>query len=142
MAAPIRGRGSKFQRLVGSAYADIGETVTISGGGVTSETIDTTNLAPTNGFRTFISGVKDAEEVSIGLNLDPKFTADANKQALLRGDVEGDELVSYRILFSDGSHVTFSAVATAFTIGEQNVTDKVEATFTCKPSGKPVYADS
>ena len=93
---------------------------------------------------TYIGGVKDGGEVSVTLNLDPALAADAENQALLKGDVEGTEdTEQYKIEFaSAGPNIVFSAVPTGFEVSELSVTEKITATFTCKISGKPTWADA
>ncbi len=137
------GRGTVFSRDNGASYDDITEVVSLSGGGVTTELIDTTALNPASGFRTSISGVKNTEEVTVVLNLDPKLTtADANKHGLLKGDAEGSAKVNYRFTFVDGTTVTFSScTATGFILGDVAVDGKLEATFTFKPDGNAVWVD-
>lgn len=143
MSTANKGRGAVFSRNNSTDFDVIGEVVSIAPGGISKETIETTALNPADGFRTFIGGVKDASEVSVTLNLDPAIVADAQKQGLLYGDVAGDVDGEYKIAFSDGGpSLTFTAVATGFEIGELTVDGKVEATFNCKPSGKPVWADA
>lgn len=133
-----RGRGTTFSRIAQL----IGGVVSVSGGGVSSDTIETTELAPTDGFRSFIAGLKNSEEVSVSLNLDTKLTtADLKFQGLLKGDVEADAVVSYVITFISGAKVTFDAVATGFKVGDVNAEGKIDATFTCQPTGKPVWSD-
>jgi len=112
------GRGTVFSRDNGTTYDDIAEVVSMSGGGITTETIDTTGLNPASGFRTSIAGVKNTEEVTVVLNLDPRLTtADVNNHGLLKGDAEGSAKVNYRWTFVDGTTVTFnSCTATGFVL--------------------------
>lgn len=144
MASPTKGMGGIFSRYNGVDYDVIGEVLTITPPNPTKETIETTELNPTDGFHTFIAGVKDGGEVSVMFNFDPALTADAENQALLKGDVEGtDDTVQYKIEFaSAGPNIVFNAVATGFEVSELSVNEKITATFTCKVSGKPTWADS
>lgn len=141
MTAPARARNTIFERSAdgGTVWETIGEVTSISGGGITTEIIDTTALNPVDGFRTSIPGVKDTEEVSVSLNLDTDTEgADTFKQGLLRADVEGEEKPAYRMVFFDGGGVEFlSSTPTGFTLGDMTVEGKLEATFTFKPDGKP-----
>ena len=144
MAAPTKGMGGIFSRYNGVDYDVIGEVVTITPPSPTKETIETTELNPTDGFHTYIGGIKDGGEVSVTLNFDPATVADAENQTLLRADVEGtDDTVQYKIEFaSAGPNIVFSAVPTGFEVSEVSVNEKITATFTCKVSGKPTWADS
>lgn len=144
MAAPTKGMGGIFSRFNGVDYDVIGEVVSITPPSLTKETIETTGLNPTNGFHTYIGGIKDGGEVSVVLNFDPAVAADAENQALLKGDVESTtDTTQYKIEFaSAGPNIIFDAVATGFEVSEISVNEKVTATFTCKVSGKPTWADS
>ena len=139
MAAPDKGLGAIFSRYNGTTYDVIGEVVNITPPSVTKETIETTELNPANGFNTYIGG-----EVSVELNFDPALTADAENQALLKGDVEGtSDTEQYKIEFAAaGANVVFTAVPTGFTPGQIASNEKLTATFTCKVSGQPTWADS
>lgn len=144
MAAPTKGLGAIFSRYNGASFDVIGEVVTITPPSSTKETIETTGLNPTDGFNTYIGGIKDGGEVSITLNLDPAIVADAENQALLKGDVEGTaDSVQYKIEFaSAGPNIVFDAVPTGFEVSELAVNEKITATFNCKVTGKPTWADS
>ena len=52
MAAPTKGMGGVFSRYNGTGYDVIGEVVTITPPSPTKETIETTELNPTDGFHT------------------------------------------------------------------------------------------
>jgi len=70
-------------------------------------------------------------------------TADANNQGLLKADVEGDTAQTYKIVFAtSGPNVIFTAIATGFSVGEMTPDGKLDASFTCQPTGKPTWADS
>lgn len=138
-----KGRGTIFERWNGSSYDEVLGITSVAGGGVTADTIETTELNPADAFRTFMSGLKSGEEVSLGFNLDSLLTtADAKNQGLLKGDVEGDVNVQYRITFVSGANVVFTAVATAFTVGDVNAEGKIEGSASFQPSGKPTWADA
>ena len=143
MTAPARGRGGIFSRNNGTSWDVIGEVVKITPGGISKSAIKTTTLNPTDGFDTFMSGLKTAKPVTVVMNLDPAVVADVENQGLLYGDVAGDVDEEYAIEFvDDGPNLTFTAVAIDFDIGELNDEGLIPATFQCQPSGKPVWADS
>lgn len=142
MSAPKASRGASLSRYNGSAWDVIGEVIAITPPGPTADTIDTTQLQPTDGHRTFIKGLIDGGEVSVSLNFDANLTADAENQALLKADVEDPtiDLGQYAIEFWDGGpFVEFFAVPTSFPPGELTPEGKIEAAFTGKVSGKPTW---
>lgn len=143
MAAPTTGLGAIFSLQDGTTYNDIGEVISIQPPGVTAETIDTTELNPTDAFRTFIKSLKDGGEVTVVMHMDPATVADAENQSLLKAEVEGTDNSTAKIEFSDaGPNVIFSGPATGWTPGELTADGKIELTFTMKVSGKPIWADS
>ena len=144
MPAPDKGLGAIFSRYNGTDYDIIGEVVNITPPSVSKEPIETTELNPTDGFNTYIGGIKDGGEVTVELNFDPALTADAENQALLKADVEGSaDTEQYKIDFAvGGPNVVFTAVPTGFTPGQIAANEKLTVTFTCKISGRPVWADA
>lgn len=142
MAAPEKTRGTTFSRDNGTTYDVIGEVVAVTPPAVTRSAIETTNLNPTNDFRTYIAGVKDGGEISLTLNWDTAMSTDAENQALLYGDItDADAAVNYRIVFANSDYVTVSGILTAFTPSAEVIDGKREAAVTIKVTGKPAYTE-
>jgi predicted secreted protein len=113
----------------------IANLTSIDGVGVSSDTIETTNLSTEGGYRTFVTSLKDAGEVSISGHFDY-----ASHNALL-DDFEARTLDVYTIEFPDvlttnGTQWTFSAVVTAFSTSVE-LEDIVSFEATLKVSGRP-----
>jgi predicted secreted protein len=108
----------------------------IDGISVSSDTIETTNLSTEGGYRTFVTSLKDAGEVSISGHFD------FESHDLLLTDFEDGSVDSYTIEFPDsvathGTQWTFSAVVSAFSTSVA-MEDLISFDATLKVSGKPV----
>lgn len=107
----------------------------IDGVGVSSDTIETTNLSTDGGYRTFVTSLKDAGEVSISGHFD------YDSHSPLLDDFEAGTIDAYTIEFPDmattnGTQWTFSAVITAFSTSAE-LEDLISFEATLKVSGKP-----
>jgi len=113
----------------------------ISHDGLERESIETTAHDATDGWRTFIRGLKNAGEISISGNLLPgNATQDASTTAGLMGELDSDAThATYVILLADGSATSYIS-CTGFVTGF-NVTNPVDALSefdaTIKLSGEP-----
>lgn len=113
----------------------IANLTSIDGVGVSSDTIETTNLSTEGNYRTFVTSLKDAGEVSISGHFE--F---GDHEALL-ADFEDGSIDIYTIEFPDtgathGTQWTFSAVVTAFSTSVE-MEDLVGFESTLKVSGRP-----
>lgn len=99
----IAGVGTVFRRYDSSAEAweEIAEINNITGPGMTRETIDTSALDTEGGYRTFITGFRDAGTVSMSMN----FTREVYE--LLKDDFESDTPVGYEIILPDADNTSF-----------------------------------
>jgi predicted secreted protein len=79
----------------------LAEITSIEGPGMTRETIDTTALDTSGGYRTFIAGFKDAGTITLNMN----FTNAT--YTLIKGDFESNIPVKYQIVFPDTGNTTF-----------------------------------
>ena len=110
----------------------------IDGVGVSSDTIETTNLSVEGGYRTFVTSLKDAGEVSISGHFD------FESHNTLLADFEDGSVDTYTIEFPDkgtttGTTWTFSAVCSAFSTSVE-MEDLISFEATLKVSGKPTLA--
>lgn len=91
------GVGTVFKRwnTNTSAWDRIAEVNSIAGPTMTRDTIDTTSLDTTGGYRTFIAGFRNAGTLTINMN----FTRAAFE--LMKADFESDVVQNYEIELPD-----------------------------------------
>lgn len=94
------GVGTLFRYWSGSAWVSLGEVNNISGPGFSRETIDTTSLATTGGYRTFITGFRNPGTISFDLN----FLRDDFD--LLKTHFDSDDLQDYEIVLPDADQTS------------------------------------
>lgn len=114
--------------------AAIANLTSISGLDVSADTIETTTL-DSEGYRTYIQGLKDAGEISISGYLD----ATAGKgHAELFADFEAGTVDNYTIEFPAAMKAKweFGAIVTGFSTGAE-LEDLVSFEATLKISGQP-----
>lgn len=134
------GHGATFEMNTGSGFSTIGEVTNITPPALSKDAIDATHTESPQKYREFISGLRDAGEVSIELNFVPGSASDI----LIRQAYELDTAVACRItlpavLSSPTEMLTFDAIVTGYE-PEAPVEDKMTATLTLKVSGRPVYS--
>ena len=95
----ISGVGTKIYRRAGE-WEPMAEVNSISGPGMSRETIDVTSLDSNAGYREFISGIRDAGTVSLSMN----FTHDTYTQA--KADFESDVANEYKIVVNNPTQTT------------------------------------
>ena len=100
-SSAIAGVGTRFRRWGGSAFTDIAEINSITGPGMTRDTIDVTSLDSTGGYREFITGFRNPGTVTLAMNF-TRATYD-----VMFADFEGDTAVNYEILLDDDDHTSF-----------------------------------
>lgn len=108
----------------------IAEVTSITGPNMSRTTIDTTHLNTTDGYMQFITGLKDAGDLSFTIN----FTSDEYDK--LRQDFEGDQAKDYSLSLPEGTVIEFSGYVTELPLSVP-VNDRVTADITIKISGKP-----
>lgn len=127
----VRAVGTKIQ--IGSNF--IAELKSISGLELSADTIDTTALDSTGGYRQFIGGFKDAGEVGISGFFSPGDVG----QAAVYSAFESGVTQNYSIIFPAalGASWTFQGVVTKFATSAE-LEDAVSFEATIKVSGQPV----
>jgi predicted secreted protein len=106
-----------------------------------ADTVESTTLDSSDGYKTFVQGMKDGGEVSVTGYFD---VTDAGQLALDTAFEAGSE-DAYTITFpsSMGSPtVSFNAIVTKFMPGEANLEDLVGFEVTFKITGKPTIGTS
>lgn len=136
MSNAMAGLGTKFQRetAVPDTYEDVAEVISISGPGMSRDTIDTTTLDTADGYRTFIAALRDAGT----LELTASFVA--ADYELWKDEFELDTLQNYKILLTTGFNFIFAGLVTALPLNIA-VDDRITSDVTIKISGKVTVAD-
>ncbi|WNF31637.1 phage tail tube protein [Aeribacillus composti] len=115
----------------------IGELTSIGGLELSADTLDTTTLDSDGGYRTFVTGFKDAGEVSISGYFNPQHHKG------LYDDFEAGTEQQYTIEFPPkiGAKWEFKAVVTGYSTGAE-LEDLISFEATLKVSGKPTLTVS
>lgn len=98
MSDAIAGTGAVLKRVA----TPIAEVLSITGPGITRDTIEVTNLGSSGGYREFISGYRDGGELTFTINF---IYAGYNN---LKTDFESDNSVNYSVVLPDASNTTLS----------------------------------
>jgi len=125
----VVGVGVKFRRWSGSAWADVAEVNSISGPGMTKETIDVTSLDSTGGYREFIPGFRDGGTLQLTMNFSYAT------YSLMKTDFDSEDTVNYEIVFVDGTSFEFAGFVTELPL-EITPDDKVTSSVTIKITGE------
>jgi predicted secreted protein len=135
-SSAFSGVGTKLYRSTtsGGVYAALAEVNSISGPGMTRDTIDVTSLDSTGGYREFITGFRDAGEISFEMNMTHAA------YALLKADFESDALRYFKLVLPNDEQTifSFSGLVTQCPLNVP-MDDKVTANITIKISGSVTY---
>lgn len=134
------GFGTAFKRGDGAdpeVFTAIAEVTAINGFAMSKDTVDASHMTSTNRYREFISGLRDAGEVSIEINFDPDGTDIANAFT----DFNANVARNYQIVWADTSEFEFSGICTGVETGAP-VDDKMSATLTYKITGQPALTQA
>lgn len=134
MSDAIAGVGTAFKRGDGASaetFTAIAEVNSITGPTMTREFIDVTSLDSTAGYREFITGFRDAGQVTLNMN----FTRDGFEQ--MRLDFVDDNSHNYQIVLPDASTTTldFAGFVTDLPVSVPT-DDKVTVDVTIKITGE------
>lgn len=136
MTQAIAGVGAKLYRQnpSTSAWEVYGEVNTISGPGMSRDTIDATSLASTGGYREFITGFRDGGEVTFDMNF---IHADVVK---LFEDFDSNTARHFKIVLPDTVLSTFSFDGLVTGIPHSiPPDDKVTVSVTIKVTGQTLF---
>ena len=135
MSNAFAGVGTLFRRWnTGTTeWENIAEINSITGPGMTRDTIDVTSLDSTGGYREFIAGFRDGGTVGLSMNM-TRTTWD-----LMQTDFESDVLQNYEIVLSDveNTSIEFQGLVTEMPLSIP-ADDKVTMDVTIKISGQPL----
>jgi predicted secreted protein len=129
----VAGVGTVFQRWTALAWAHISEINSITGPGMSRDTIDVTSLDSTGGYREFIGGFRDGGTVVLAMN----FTRSTYETML--ADFESNVVQNYEICLPDTEVTTveFAGLVTELPLTIP-ADDKITADVTIKISGSVV----
>lgn len=131
MSGAKAGVGTQFRRWSGAVWVAIAEINSITGPGMTRDTIDVTSLDSIGGYREFIGGFRDGGTVQLTMNF-LRASLDTMKT-----DFEDDTLQGYEIVLPDDETTTleFSGLVTELPL-EIPPDDKITMTVSIKVSGQ------
>jgi predicted secreted protein len=131
----VAGVGTRFRRwnTTLTSWQDIAEINSITGPGMTRDTIDVTSLDSTGGYREFITGFRNAGTVALAMN----FTRDTYDQ--MKSDFESNLAKNYEIVLPDVENTTleFEGLVTELPLSIP-ADDKITADVTIQISGQVV----
>ena len=113
----------------------VGELTSIAGLELSADTIETTTLDSTDGYRTFIGGLRDGGEVSVSGFFKP---TDTNGQKAMLTNLNAGVAGSFSVVFPTAMSAswTFDGIVTSFATGAE-MEDAVTFESTIKVTGKP-----
>ena len=116
----------------------VGELTSIAGLELSADTIETTTLDSTDGYRTFIGGLRDGGEVSVSGFFKP---SDTNGQKAMLTNLNSGAAGSFSVVFPTALSAswTFDGIVTSFATGAE-MEDAVTFESTIKVTGKPTLA--
>lgn len=128
----ISGVGTQFRYWASATWNKLAEIVSLTGPGMTRETIKVTNLDSEGGFHEFITSFRDAGTVTLNMNF-TRATYDVVFSHFL-----SDTLVNYEIVLPDSETTTieFAGLVTECPISVA-AEDRITADVTIKISGEP-----
>lgn len=106
-SAAVSGVGTQFKRWSGTTWVALAEVNSITGPGMTRDTIDVTSLDSLGGYREFIAGFRNAGTVSLSMNLTQ------TSFATMLADFESPDTQNYEIqIHSLGIFLEFIGLVT------------------------------
>lgn len=136
--AGIDAFGTQLKRGDGGSpesFTALAEPTSISGPGLSRETLDVTSHQSPDQWMEFVGGLKDGGEVSVDVNYDPAL------HDSLVSDLDDSAPRNYQLVFPDDATTTwsFAALLTGFE-PDAPYDDKLTASLTFKVSGKPTLS--
>ena len=133
MSNAVSGIGASFRRWdsTGGTWEKIAEVLNIGGPTMSRDTIETTSLDNTDGYKTFIGALRDGGDISFGMI----FARDTYEQ--MKDDFESDDLQNYEIVLPDDDNTTleFEGLITELPL-DVPIDDKITCDISIKISGK------
>lgn len=136
------GHGTRLQRTPTDSPGtvnDLGELIEIGGPELSRDAVDASHMLSPDQYREFISGMRDAGEVSFTVALVPDNTQGSVHQELI-DDYNTNSTVRYRLLFPDANtYWEFDALLTSIPHAIP-LDDRMTIGGTMKISGRPELA--
>ena len=133
MSNATAGVGTKFRRWNTSTgdWEEIAEITSVTGPGMSRDTIDVTSLDSTAGYREFIGGFRNPGTVVLAMN----FTRATYE--IMKDDFEDDNLQNYEIILPDAEETSleFEGLVTELPLTVP-ADDKITADVTIQVSGQ------
>jgi predicted secreted protein len=135
MSNAVAGVGTLFRRwdATGGTWENIAEINSISGPGMTRDTIDVTSLSSMGGYREFITGFRDGGTINLSMN----FTRATYET--MKDDFEDDTAKNYEIVLPDAENTSleFTGLVTEVPL-DISADDKITSSVVIKISGEVV----
>lgn len=138
--AGVAAFGTTLSRDNGTSFDAIANITSVSGPGLSRDTIDVTAHDSPNAYMEFVGSLIDGGEVSAEINWDPADTSlnASNTTTTLIADLEDTSPVSYEIAFPDGAKFAAELLITGLEF-DAPYDDKLAATLSFQVSGKPTF---
>lgn len=122
--------GTTLERFSGTAFVAIASITSLSGPGLSRDTIDMTAHDSPGQWEEHLGGIKRSGELTAEINRRPDI------HDVLTADFDDDEPRSYRMSWPSGAVWTFDAILTGYEPDSPH-DDKLSATVTWKLTGVP-----
>lgn len=116
-----------------STYSTIGELVAVTPPNRTRETIDATHMASPDGYREFISSLRDGGESTLTFN----YTKAG--YAVLETLFDDDDPATFRITLPDGSTFGYDGLITEHPVDDVAIDDKIGMSANIKVTGPVTF---
>jgi len=116
----------------GGVFTTVGSIRDIDFGGLSRDTVETTNMVSTERWREYIGGLKDGGELSFEITFDPDHADFTAFELDLNTDTSG----YYKIVWPDADEWGFAGFVTGIDVNAP-VDDRMSAQVTIKVTGKP-----
>ncbi len=133
--------GTLLYRGTSGGGTAIAQIRTITGPGLTADTIDVTSMDSTAGYEEVVVGILRTGEITFGIVYDPADATHKNAGNGLLADFVGRASTTYTIVFPDTGSTEWvvTAFVTAFSPTMPH-DGSLDAAVTLKPTGQPTLA--
>lgn len=123
----------------GATYDTIAQVVDIRGPGLSVDTIEVTSRSSTNGWKEYVSGLKDGGELTFDIRHDPAGGTHDATTGLIKF-LEDADTEQWQLTLADGTtDWVFDGIVTGFE-PENPLNDSADASVTIKLTGEPTLA--
>ena len=118
-------------------FSDISEVTELPLPSEEGTEVEATHLNSPNKMREYISGLADGGEIAFTCNFIPSDTSQAAMRTLRRSGAANN----FKIIFTTGEYVTFTAFVKAWDAGSASPDGVISATITLKLTGDAVWSN-